>query len=104
MRVDWELAAGVLIVLLTLATVLWIVLDAIAWFAVPGGDLPWRHLMGLIELLLVLILLGVLLYLVETYLPMSPPIKTIIRVVVVVVIVLWLVRVFIGDVPIPRLR
>lgn len=105
MRLDWELAVGVLIVLLTLATVLWVVLDAMAWFATPGGgDLAWRHLMGLIELLLVLILLGVLLYLVETYLPMAPPIKLILRIVVVLVIVLWLVRVFIGDVAIPRLR
>lgn len=60
--------------------------------------------MGLIELIIVLAILGVLLYLVEQYVPMSPPIKTILRVVVVLVIVLWLVRAFVGDIAIPRLR
>lgn len=66
----------------------------------PEGE----TLMGLIELLLVLVVVGVLLYLVETYLPIDPPIKVVIRVVVVLVVILWLVRAFIGDVPLPRLR
>lgn len=60
--------------------------------------------MGLIELVIVLVFLGALLYFVETYVPMSPPIKTLLRIVVVLVIVLWLVRAFIGDIPLPRLR
>jgi hypothetical protein len=60
--------------------------------------------MGLISLLIVLIVIGVLLWLVETQIPMAPPIKTIIRVVVVVVVVLWLLRLFVGDVPIPIFR
>lgn len=60
--------------------------------------------MGLIELVVVLVILGLLLYVVETYVPISPPIKVIIRVVVVLVIVLWLLRLFVGDVAIPRLR
>lgn len=46
--------------------------------------------MSLITLILTLVIVGVCLYLIETYIPMSPPIKTVIRVVVVVVCVLWL--------------
>ena len=59
----------------------------------------------MIELLLVLVVIGVCLYLVENYIPMSPPIKTVIRVVVVLLLVLYLLRAFgIADVPLPRLR
>lgn len=60
--------------------------------------------MGLIELIVILAVVGVLLYFVETYVPMAPPIKLIIRVVVVLVLVLWLLRAFVGDIPLPRLR
>jgi hypothetical protein len=55
--------------------------------------------MDLISLLVLLIILGVALYLVETYIPMSPPIKLVIRVVVVLVIVIWLLRLFGVSVP-----
>ena len=59
----------------------------------------------MIELLLILVICGVALYLVEQYIPMSPPIKVVIRVIVVIILVLVLLRAFgIGDVPIPRLR
>jgi len=59
----------------------------------------------MIQLLLVLVIVGVCLYLVETYIPMSPPIKTVIRIVVVICLVLFLLRVFgVMDVPVPRLR
>jgi hypothetical protein len=58
----------------------------------------------MIALLLTLILVGVALYLVETYVPMAAPIKTVIRVVVVLVLVLYLLRAFgVSDVPVPRL-
>jgi hypothetical protein len=60
--------------------------------------------MGLIELVVVLIVVGVLLWLVETQLPLAAPMKTIIRVVVILVVVLWLLRLFVGDIPLPRLR
>lgn len=60
--------------------------------------------MGLIELVLFLVIIGVLLYLVEQYIPLSPPIRTLIRVVVILVLILWLIRVFVGDIAIPRLR
>lgn len=59
--------------------------------------------MNLISTLLVLIVLGVALYLIETYIPMSPPIKTVIRVVVVLVIVLWLLSAVLGVGPGVRL-
>lgn len=60
--------------------------------------------MGLIGLLIVLIIVGVLLWLVETQIPMDPSIKVIIRVVVIIVVVLWLLQIFLGDLQIPRLR
>jgi hypothetical protein len=59
---------------------------------------------GLIGLLIVLIIVGVLLWLVETQIPMDPSIKVIIRVVVIIVVVLWLLQIFLGDLQIPRLR
>ena len=43
----------------------------------------------------------VVLFLVESYIPLSPPIKVVIRVVVVIFVCLWLLRVFgIADIPI----
>jgi hypothetical protein len=54
----------------------------------------------MITLIIVLVLVGVALYLIETYVPMSPPIKVVLRVVVVLVVVLWLLRAFgVGDIP-----
>lgn len=60
--------------------------------------------MGLISLILILVVVGVLLYLVESVLPIDPSIKVVIRVVVILAVVLWLLQVFIGDVPLPRFR
>ena len=58
----------------------------------------------MIELLVVLVVVGLCLYLVETYIPLSPPIQTVIRVVVVLFLILFILRVFgIVDVPL-RLR
>lgn len=56
------------------------------------GDLAIVQTM--ITLLIFLVIVGVCLYLVETYIPMSPPIKVIIRVVVVLLLVLYLLRAF----------
>jgi hypothetical protein len=59
----------------------------------------------MISVLIVLIVVGVCLYLVQNYIPMAPPIKTVITVVVVLVLCLWLLQVFgITDMPIPRVR
>ena len=46
--------------------------------------------MSLISLIVVLIVIGVLLWLVNTYIPMDPKIKTIINIVVVIAVCLWL--------------
>ncbi len=50
--------------------------------------------MPLINLVIVLIVVGVLLWLVNTYLPMDRKIKNILNIVVVIVVVLWLLRAF----------
>jgi len=55
----------------------------------------------MITLLVVIVVLGLCLYLVENYVPMSPPLKIVLRVVVVLVIVLWLLQSFgIYDLPV----
>jgi hypothetical protein len=50
--------------------------------------------MPLFNVLLVLIVVGVLLWLVNNYIPMDRKIKNILNVVVVIVVVLWLLRAF----------
>lgn len=50
--------------------------------------------MSLINLVVVLIVVGVLLWLVNNYIPMDGKIKKILNIVVVVVVVLWLLQVF----------
>jgi hypothetical protein len=50
--------------------------------------------MPLINLFLVLIVVGVLLWAVNTYIPMDRKIKNILNVVVVIVVILWLLKVF----------
>jgi hypothetical protein len=51
-------------------------------------------IMPLIQLVLTLIVVGVLLWLVNSYIPMAGSIKTILNAVVVIVVVLWLLSVF----------
>lgn len=50
--------------------------------------------MSLIAVIVVLIVVGVLLWLVETEIPMNPTIKRIIRIVVIVVVCIWLLQLF----------
>jgi hypothetical protein len=50
--------------------------------------------MPLLTILIVLIVAGVLLWLVNSYIPMDHKIKTILNVVVVIVVILWLLKVF----------
>ncbi|MEO8254142.1 MAG: Thivi_2564 family membrane protein [Flavobacterium sp.] len=50
--------------------------------------------MPLITVLLVLIVVGVLLWLVNTYIPMDSKIKSILNIVVVIFVVIWLLKVF----------
>jgi len=46
--------------------------------------------MPLIQLIVVLVVIGLILYLVETLLPIDPGIKQVIRIVVVIAVILWL--------------
>jgi preprotein translocase subunit SecE len=58
---------------------------------------PWeerRRIMPLINVLIVLVVVGVILWLVNTYIPMDSKIKKILNIVVVIVVVLWLLRAF----------
>jgi hypothetical protein len=50
--------------------------------------------MPLISVIIVLIVVGVLLWLALTYIPMDATVKTIIKAVVIIAVVLWLLSVF----------
>ncbi|MFV8347843.1 Thivi_2564 family membrane protein [Flavobacterium sp. ZB4P13] len=50
--------------------------------------------MPLFTVLLVLIVVGVLLWLVNTYIPMDGTIKKILNIVVVIVLIIWLLKAF----------
>jgi len=50
--------------------------------------------MSLLTIIVVLIVVGVLLWLINTYIPMQGTIKSILNAVVVIVVVLWLLQAF----------
>ena len=50
--------------------------------------------MSLIYIIIVLIVVGFLLWLVNSYIPMARPIKTILNAVVVIAVILWLLSAF----------
>ena len=50
--------------------------------------------MSLISIVIALIVVGVLLWLVNNYIPMDGKIKKILNVVVVIVVIIWLLQVF----------
>ena len=63
----------------------------------------------MLSILVTLIVIGVLLWLVNTYIPMDAKIKNILNVVAVILVVVWLLNVFgvfgyIGDVPVHPLH
>ena len=65
--------------------------------------------MSLISLVVTLVVVGVLLWLVNTYIPMDGKIKKILNVVVVICVVMWLLYAFgilhhSGDISVPQLR
>ena len=49
---------------------------------------------NLITVVLVLIIVGVVLWLINRFIPMAYPIKTILNVVVVIAVIIWLLKVF----------
>ena len=50
--------------------------------------------MPLLNVVLVLVVVGVVLWLINRFIPMAGSIKTILNVVVVIVVILWLLQVF----------
>lgn len=50
--------------------------------------------MSLITVVVILIIIGVVLWLINTYIPMAGSIKTILNVVVVIAVIIWLLSVF----------
>jgi len=50
--------------------------------------------MSLLTILIVLVVAGLILWLVNTYIPMDHKIKTILNVVVVIVVIVWLLKEF----------
>ena len=58
-----------------------------------------RNTMPLIQLVIVLVVVGVILWVINSYIPMQSTIKKILNVVVVIVVIIWLLSVFglIGD-------
>ena len=50
--------------------------------------------MPIINLIVPLVVVGVLMWLVNSYIPMAAPIKKILNVVVIILVILWLLQVF----------
>jgi hypothetical protein len=50
--------------------------------------------MSLISIIVILVVVGIVLWLINTYIPMDGKIKTILNVVVVIVVIVWLLSAF----------
>jgi len=50
--------------------------------------------MSLVSIVIVLVIVGFMLWLINTYIPMAAPIKTILNLVVVIAVVVWLLSAF----------
>ena len=50
--------------------------------------------MPLINLIIILVVVGLILWAINSYIPMQPTIKKILNVVVIIVVVIWLLSVF----------
>jgi len=50
--------------------------------------------MSLIEIVVVLIVVGVLLWLINSYIPMAGPIKSLLNAVVVIALIVWILKIF----------
>lgn len=60
--------------------------------------------MSLISLVVVLIVIGVLLWLVNSYIPMDAKIKNILNIVVIIAVVLWVLSLFVGNLGLHDIR
>ena len=50
--------------------------------------------MPIIHLLILLVVIGLLLWVVNTYIPMEPTMKKIVNIVVIIAVILWLLSIF----------
>ena len=50
--------------------------------------------MPIVSVIVTLVIVGVVLYAINSYIPMAEPIKKILNIVVVIVVILWLLSVF----------
>ncbi|MFO7573750.1 MAG: Thivi_2564 family membrane protein [Bacteroidales bacterium] len=50
--------------------------------------------MSLLTIILVIVIAGVILYLINNYIPMDRKIKRILNIVVVIILIIWLLKVF----------
>jgi hypothetical protein len=71
-----------------------------------GIALAEEALVSIVTVILVLVLVGVLLWALNTYVPMAAPVRTILNVVVVLLLIIWLLQGFglIGHVLDVRMR
>jgi len=53
-----------------------------------------RNIMPLIQLVIVLVVVGVILWVINSYIPMQATIKKILNVVVIIAVIIWLLSVF----------
>ncbi|HEY2924487.1 MAG TPA: Thivi_2564 family membrane protein [Candidatus Eisenbacteria bacterium] len=60
--------------------------------------------MPLVHIVLVLIVVGVLLWLINSFIPMDPKIKSILNIVVIIAVIIWLLQAFGILGPISRVR
>jgi len=60
----------------------------------PYRNIERQYSMPLLQVVLVLVVVGVLLWLVDRYVPMASSIKSILNAVVTIAVVLWLLNVF----------
>jgi hypothetical protein len=72
-----------------------------------NGDSGYPQRMPLLNVVLTLVVVGVILWLINTYIPMQGTIKKILNVVVVIVVILWLLYGFgvidnSGDINLPE--
>lgn len=79
-----------------------------AYFALETAGIPlapWLSV-SIVTVILVLVLVGVLLWALNTYVPMAAPVRTILNVVVVLLLIIWLLQGFglIGHVLDVRMR
>jgi len=57
----------------------------------------------LIQVVVILVIVGVALYLLNQYVPMAPPIKTVINVIVILFVIIWLLN-MVGLFSIPPIK